>query len=47
MSGAAPVRQVPEPQSTVHPVKWPGWDTPAVVPTVSYPIAFPSPGNAP
>ncbi|MFE9469003.1 hypothetical protein ACFYNW_36320 [Streptomyces virginiae] len=49
MGGAAPVEQRPGPQSTVYPIKWPGWDTPVVVPTptVSYPIVFPSPVSTP
>ncbi|MGW6862588.1 hypothetical protein [Streptomyces xanthophaeus] len=44
--GGAPGEQ-PVPESTVYPIKWPGWDQPVVrpQPTVSYPIVFPSTGN--
>lgn len=44
--GGAPGEQKPVPESTVYPIKWPGWDQPVVrpQPTVSYPIVFPSAG---
>lgn len=47
-SGAGPQpgqNRLPRPQSTVvYPIKWPGWEKPAVrpAPTVSYPIVFPT-----
>lgn len=45
--GGAPGEQQPVPESTVYPIKWPGWDQPVVwpQPTVSYPIVLPSAGT--
>jgi hypothetical protein len=40
--------RLPRPRATtVYPIKWPGWDKPAVrpTPTVSYPIFLPGSGS--